>query len=131
MSNWKVNLYSQWTESSKFCYRRGCNCQGCYVKDIIETQCFMKEAVLTLVKEFGAPPNDEEHLTRTQQKVIEAILAGADTREDIAKLAGTTSAVVQHCLNDMYEIAENDGLVYPSKKYKLKHFIKWVRKGEL
>lgn len=131
MSNWCVNVYSQWTEGSIFCYRRGCNCDGCYVQEILETPCVMKKAVLTLVKEYGAPSNGEDELTETQQKIILAILAGANTKEEIAEKVNVTTGVVQNCLCDMYKLAEADGIVYTTHKYKLNTFINWVRKGEL
>ena len=32
----KEPTYKVWTDASKFCYRRGCNCRGCYMREIIE-----------------------------------------------------------------------------------------------
>ena len=46
-----------WTKGSIFCYERGCNCNGCFVKDLITSQpCIMKNAVIELVKKLGKPP---------------------------------------------------------------------------
>ena len=45
----------RWTYSAVFCYSRGCMCEGCQYKRIMETQCLMKETVMELVRVFGAP----------------------------------------------------------------------------
>lgn len=90
----------------------------------------MKGAVLELVRKFGKPPEDEGGLTKTQQKIVDAILAGCNNKYEIAKKMNLTVANVQAALSDMYEIAENNGVVYKNLRYKLPDFIRWVRKGE-
>lgn len=57
-----INTYArQWTEGAIYCYKRGCNCQGCYIKELLESKCLMKRAVLELVRKFGKPPENEEN----------------------------------------------------------------------
>ena len=90
----------------------------------------MKRAVFELVKKFGKPPEDEGGLTKTQQKIVDAILAGCNNKYEIAKYIGANVQNIQTALSDMYEIAENDGVVYKNLRYKLPDFINWVRKGK-
>lgn len=121
----------KWTEGSIFCYKRGCNCNGCFVSDLIESQkCRMKTSVIELVRKFGKPPENELQLTRTQQKIINAILKGCNNKYQIAKETGLTVSCVQSALTDMYDLAENDGIVYKNLRYKLPDFIRWVRGSE-
>ena len=57
---WDSNRYAaQWTQGSIDCYNRGCRCEGCYMKDMLETRCDMKVSVMELVRKFGAPKEDE------------------------------------------------------------------------
>ena len=113
-----------WTDLSRFCYQRGCNCEGCYIKDCLETHCFMKTAVFELVRKFGAPP--ERKFDIREQKVIEAILNGAETKLDIIKDTGLTTGVVQLTLNELYIQAEQNGMFFRDK-VKFYDYIKWVR----
>lgn len=65
---WNVQYASAWTQGSIDCYKRGCNCNGCYVKDMLETRCDMKRAVMELIRKFGLPPENENKLGKTEQK---------------------------------------------------------------
>ena len=51
------NLHrSKWTEEAINCYKRGCNCSICPIKNFITSQkCQMKRVVIELVKVYGAP----------------------------------------------------------------------------
>lgn len=130
LSQWNRQYASAWTKSSIDCYKRGCNCRGCYIQEMLETPCLMKYAVMELVKKLGAPPDNELGLTPQEQKVIDAILAGASTKVEIAQKTGLTIEGTQACLSKMYELAENDGVVYKNLRYKLPDFINWVREGK-
>lgn len=127
MSNWNTQYASTWTEGSKFCYRRGCNCQGCYVKDIVETHCLMKHTVMELVKKFGAPPSDKKQLTPMQRRVVNAILSGAETLKEICKRTKLNKPCAQTHLVNLYRYSEEHGLVYENKNAKLKEFIEWIK----
>ena len=129
-NKWDCKYAVVWTESSINCYKRGCNCHDCYIKDMLETPCNMKATVFELVRKLGKPPENERELTNTQQKVIDAILAGCNNKYEIAKKINLTVANVQSALSTMYEIAESDGVVYKNLRYKLPEFINWVRKGK-
>jgi hypothetical protein len=101
------------------------------MNDLIESiPCRMKKAVLELVRKFGKPPENENEFTNTQQKVIDAILAGCNDKFEISEKTGLTIQNIQNALSTMYEIAENDGVVYKNLRYKLPDFINWVRKGK-
>lgn len=129
LSQWNRQYASAWTESSIYCYKRGCNCKDCYIKDMLETPCLMKVAVIELVRKLGKPPENELGLTPQEQKVIDAILAGASTKVEIAQKTGLTIEGTQACLSRMYLLAEGDGVVYLSARNKLGQFVEWVRNG--
>lgn len=123
-----INTAKKWTEGSVYCYERGCNCQGCYIKDLIESMpCKMKSSVMELVRKFGKP-QEEKQLSSTQQRVINAILAGCNNKVEIVEYTDLSETNVQSALSKMYEIAEIDGVIYSNKRNKLGDFIKWVRK---
>jgi predicted transcriptional regulator len=86
----------------------------------------MKRAVFELVRKFGEPPEDEG-LTKTEQKIIDAINAGAETFDEIADYAGITRTSVLTTCQDLYKLAENDGVRYKNKRYMFGQFVKWVR----
>ena len=52
--------YERWTKSAIFCYKRGCNCRNCPIKEIVETKCKMKYSVIKLVKNIGKPKDIQE-----------------------------------------------------------------------
>lgn len=56
----------RWTLTAAQCYQIGCNCEKCYLPQILETKCLMKKTVIKLVKEFGAP--DIEKIKQEQQQ---------------------------------------------------------------
>ena len=48
----------RWTPTAIDCYKRGCNCEGCYYKDFFNgssQRCQMKASVLELVRTIGTP----------------------------------------------------------------------------
>ena len=49
----------RWTDSAIECYKRGCRCSGCTIKQIYP-QCRMKNSVIQLVAKFGKPIEKQE-----------------------------------------------------------------------
>lgn len=48
----------RWTPTATDCYKRGCNCEGCFYKDFFSgttQKCQMKASVLELVRVIGTP----------------------------------------------------------------------------
>jgi len=48
----------RWTNTAIECYKRGCNCEGCFYKDFFSgssQKCQMKASVLELVRVIGTP----------------------------------------------------------------------------
>ena len=48
----------RWTTTAIECYKRGCNCEGCYYTDFFNNssqKCQMKASVLELVRVLGKP----------------------------------------------------------------------------
>ena len=48
----------RWTPTALECYKRGCNCVGCFYSDFFSAtaqKCQMKAAVLELVRTIGTP----------------------------------------------------------------------------
>lgn len=85
----KPPKYRRWSKTAIECYRRGCNCSGCPVKDLFTEECRMKEAVLFLVSKNGAPTDLSEfyfpELTEQENNIVTAIINGAKTKEEIAE----------------------------------------------
>lgn len=48
----------RWTTTAIECYKRGCNCEGCFYTDFFNNssqKCQMKSSVLELVRVLGKP----------------------------------------------------------------------------
>ncbi|MBE7709673.1 MAG: hypothetical protein E7Z93_04405 [Cyanobacteria bacterium SIG32] len=48
----------RWTQTALECYKRGCNCEGCFYKTFFSgssQKCQMKASVLELVRTIGKP----------------------------------------------------------------------------
>lgn len=48
----------RWTPTALECYKRGCNCEGCFYKNFFTSasqKCQMKASVLELVRVLGTP----------------------------------------------------------------------------
>ena len=48
----------RWTPTALECYKRGCNCEGCFYRDfffVFSQKCQMKASVLELVRVIGTP----------------------------------------------------------------------------
>ena len=48
----------RWTPTALDCYKRGCNCEGCFYRDFFSgssQKCQMKASVLELVRVLGTP----------------------------------------------------------------------------
>ena len=48
----------RWTTTAMECYKRGCNCEGCFYTDFFgksSQKCQMKASVLELVRVLGKP----------------------------------------------------------------------------
>ena len=50
----------RWTPAAVECYKRGCNCTGCFYSDYFSGshKCQMKASVLELVRSIGTPDVD-------------------------------------------------------------------------
>lgn len=62
----------RWTVTAIDCYKRGCNCEGCYYKDFFSgssQKCQMKASVLELVRTIGTPDVElQQFLTEEEEK---------------------------------------------------------------
>ena len=123
----------KWTESSIFCYERGCNCSGCYMKDMLETHCLMKMAVLELVKKFGKPPKeaDRPFYSERELKFIELIKQGYN-RFEITEIMDYNYSKTSEVLRDLYAKARKEGLVFKTKNTRkhLKEYRDWLEGKE-
>lgn len=57
-----MTRYKRWSKSAIECYERGCVCAGCPYQYYFFSQqkCQMKNVVIELVRELGAPDKDEQ-----------------------------------------------------------------------
>lgn len=46
----------EWTQSAVECYLRGCNCDNCTIKELLESPCIMKDSVISLIRSGFKPP---------------------------------------------------------------------------
>ena len=54
----KATAVRRWTPTAIECYKRGCNCEGCFYTDFFNSssqKCQMKASVLELVRVWGKP----------------------------------------------------------------------------
>lgn len=120
-----------WTETSKYCYKRGCNCNGCYVKSIIEEPCMMKSAVFSLVKKFGAPKDKEkqpaEKYTAEQKRIIELVRNGIGQRKKLAKELNISLPLLTNKMMKLYRIAEADGFEFLTLKFMFYEWVEYIR----
>ena len=131
--SWKDNFARVWTQTAKECYLRGCVCSGCPMREQLETNCYMKAAVIELVKKFGAPPEEinPKELTEREQKTIDAILDGCSNYKQIAERMNVKESLAPHLVHVLYDKARQYyGFVFTTKREKmLPEFIFWVRNG--
>lgn len=134
MKNWDSFLaitWRSWSKSAIECYQRGCICYECPTQALFAEKCKMKEAVLSLVRQFGEPPKNIEgvlpDLTEGQIEVINAIVNGANTFEDIAEVIGITILGVKSRLNKVYEAAKLQGFAPENKRYMLPELTIFLR----
>ena len=122
--------WQHWTASAIDCYNRGCVCNGCPTKAIVETPCLMKQSVLELVKQIGPPPKIAyiEGLTEQQERVVTAIINGAKTFEDIAKELKIKRGGVIVALGSIYPYYANLGFNYSSKRRQSLELISFINK---
>lgn len=119
-----------WTDGAVFCYRRGCRCEGCYVKEIVETGCFMKTSVIRLVRTFGTPPPESDSpYNPTDVKILKAIMKGAENKEQIAKIADISVYTAQARFSKMYKIARKEGFRPKNPRNILPEYISWVKEN--
>lgn len=50
-----TNENPRWTPLAIECYERGCVCENCFYKNILNNNCQMKATVLELVRILGIP----------------------------------------------------------------------------
>ena len=106
-----------WTQSAIECYKRGGICEGCPTKELISSQkCQMKKTIIKLVATIGKPPKDFigffPGITPTQNEIINAIITGADTADEIAELIGISIASAQYYISQICNLAEVNGLSF-------------------
>ena len=54
----RATAVRRWTQTAIECYKRGCNCEGCFYRDFFSgssQKCQMKASVLELVRVIGTP----------------------------------------------------------------------------
>ena len=66
----KYSAIRRWTETAVECYKRGCNCRGCFYENFFskpkygenepKQKCQMKATVLELVRTLGTPDGVNE-----------------------------------------------------------------------
>ena len=123
--------YGKWTKSAIECYSRQCICTDCPTKKLLETPCRMKKCVFELLDKYGEPPQFETlnifpDLTERQTQIIDAILQGTTTKEEIGEVVNMKPTTVTNYLNQIYPKAENAGLKFKKSSCRLPEFIEFI-----
>ena len=61
----------RWTATAIECYKRGCNCEGCFYKKFFSSspqKCQMKASVLELVRVIGTPDVELQQILPDEEK---------------------------------------------------------------
>ena len=91
----------------------------------------MKTSVINLVRIFGIPPENKEPffegITEPEQKIVDAILDGCETKEEIAERNKVTPDRIQIILDDLYKLAIQNGAVFIKQKYRLPELVDFIR----
>lgn len=120
-----------WTLQALDCYKRNYNCEGCIIKDIMLTECHMKESIAKILDEIG-PPTKEilifSKITKKQVEIIKAIKRGYKTLEALAEYFEISKNKMQGRLRVLYNLAKENGCSFPNKKTKLPIFIEFIER---
>ncbi len=121
-----------WTQSAIDCYNRHCICSGCETGKIIGVKnCQMKKVVINLVRLQGTPPQKSYDdicpgATQVENEVINAILNGSRTVEEIADTMGKAKSTIITVLIGLYAIAETNGCEFKNGSNKLPDLITFI-----
>lgn len=121
------NPTNYWTPQAIDCYNRGCNCSGCIMPKIMESECLMKITVIELIKKIGKPVDNVSKLPEREKAVHDAILDGADSYIAIEKTTGLKPYTVKEILKGLYKKAELEGASLKVTRTKFKDYINWLR----
>lgn len=120
---------SKWTESAIDCYNRGCNCTGCNQLKFMDSVCHMRQAVFELVRKFGKPKKNENlvpGLTQKQNAIVNAILDGYTTKQEIAERLRTKPHNIQVELPRIYLCVEAMGYVFRKRYQRLDELVDFL-----
>ncbi len=120
-----------WTLQALDCYKRNCQCEGCIIKEIMTTECHMKESIDKILKEIGPPIKEIlifSRITKKQVEIIKAIKRGYKTVEDLAEYFEVPKNKMQGRLRVLYNLAKENGCSFPNKKTKLPVFIEFIER---
>lgn len=130
-----------WTQQAIECYERGCNCDGCYIKEVLETRCVMKAAVIELVRRYGKPTHEKMINIKKKSKlpinfpdretIIEGLKQGV-SYDVMAKYYGFKIHTFQTTCKRVYNIDVSEYKQYRKRgshsQMTLEQFKKWREK---
>lgn len=107
----------RWTKAAVYCYRRGCVCDGCYYKNVLETECSMKLSVLKLYRVLGEPQDVRTiRMRKKQLKIINHY--GFEAQKEKLKEEMTELAYARDEDNYIEEIADVLNVIQGIVAYK-------------
>lgn len=113
----KLPELKRWTVSAVYCYKRHCVCKGCLYKEILESECCMKETVLALYRKFGEPIEARlKRMERKQKRIIEYY--GFEAQKEKLKEEMTELAYARDEENFIEEIADVLNVIQGIVAYK-------------
>ena len=119
----------KWTEAAIDCYNRGCNCTGCNQLKFMDSACHMKKAVFELVRKFGKPPKNVyliPGITEKQNAIVNVILDGYTTKQEIAERLKTKPNNIQVELSNIYLCVEAMGYIFRKRYQRLDELVDFL-----
>lgn len=131
LNGYTDNCYCRaWTRQAIECYKRGCKCSGCPIKNMLETRCDMKRSVFELVRKYGAPKPKEvkkEKYTEEQKHIIRLVRSGIVTRKELAKELNIGVDILTSKVRPLYRIAEQDGYTFLTLEFMFYEWVDFIR----
>lgn len=111
----------RWTKAAVYCYERGCLCRDCFYKNIMESECQMKDTVLALYRKFGKPLGKGQRMIRKQLAIINHYGEEAQIKKLVEEMKELEEAILEkhnkeHIFEEMADVLNVlQGLIYFNK----------------
>lgn len=120
-----------WTKSALECYSLNNNCKECSIFKLIGYRCKMYETVDKLIEKIGPPKEEGPYfflgLTEAENNIIKAILNGAKTFDEIAKMTTNTRTSAINYVDRVIRVAQENGAKFVKERDRLPELIEFIK----